>query len=77
MHNYLHVLLHANSEQIKNGSTEEGLQRSHQLFKGTFLHQRLWFYTRQPNQIFTETAKTLLDFGSLIRCNGIIKKVNR
>jgi REP element-mobilizing transposase RayT len=35
MHNHLHLLLHVDSEQVNNWSTDEGLKRWHQLFKGT------------------------------------------
>ncbi|TWX62701.1 transposase, partial [Colwellia sp. C1TZA3] len=40
MHNHLHIVLHVNSEQVKSWSTEEALQRWHQLFKGTRLTQQ-------------------------------------
>ena len=40
MHNHLHIVLHVDSEQIKNGSTGEVLARWHQLFKGTLLTQQ-------------------------------------
>jgi REP element-mobilizing transposase RayT len=37
MHNHLHIVLHVDSEQVKNWSTDEVLSRWHQLFKGTYL----------------------------------------
>ena len=40
MHNHLHIVLHVDSEQVKNWSTAEVLTRWHQLFKGTLLTQR-------------------------------------
>jgi len=40
MHNHLHVVLHVDSEQVKNWSTGEVLARWHQLFKGTLLTQQ-------------------------------------
>ncbi len=40
MHNHLHLVLHVDSEQVKNWSTAEILQRWHQLFKGTLLTQK-------------------------------------
>ena len=40
MHNHLHIVLYADSEQVKNGSTGEVLARWHQLFKGTLLTQQ-------------------------------------
>ncbi|MFT6088088.1 MAG: REP element-mobilizing transposase RayT [Glaciecola sp.] len=40
MHNHLHIVLHVDSEQVKNWSTDEVLQRWHQLFKGTLLTQK-------------------------------------
>ncbi|TWX46555.1 transposase, partial [Colwellia hornerae] len=46
MHNHLHIVLHVDSEQIKSWSTEEVLQRWHQLFKGTLLTQK--YANKQP-----------------------------
>ena len=40
MHNHLHIVLHVDSEQVKNWSTGEVLERWHQLFKGTLLTQK-------------------------------------
>ena len=40
MHNHLHIVLHVDSEQVKNWSTGEVLTRWHQLFKGTVLTQK-------------------------------------
>ena len=40
MHNHLHIVLHVDSEQVKSWSTDEVLQRWHQLFKGTLLTQK-------------------------------------
>ena len=40
MHNHLHIVLHVDSEQVKNWSTAEVLARWHQLFKGTLLTQK-------------------------------------
>ena len=40
MHNHLHIVLHIDSEQVKNWSTGEVLARWHQLFKGTLLTQK-------------------------------------
>ncbi|TWX52539.1 transposase, partial [Colwellia hornerae] len=46
MHNHLHLVLHVDSEQMKSWSTEEVLQRWHQLFKGTLLTQK--YTNKQP-----------------------------
>ncbi len=46
MHNHLHIVLHVDSEQVKNWSTEDVLQRWHQLFKGTLLTQK--YSNKQP-----------------------------
>ncbi|WP_019026560.1 hypothetical protein [Colwellia piezophila] len=46
MHNHLHIVLHVDSEQVKNWSTDEILQRWHQLFKGTLLTQK--YSNKQP-----------------------------
>jgi REP element-mobilizing transposase RayT len=40
MHNYLHIVLHVDSEQVKLWSMGEVLKRWHQLFKGTLLTQK-------------------------------------
>ncbi|MCJ8321145.1 MAG: transposase [Colwellia sp.] len=40
MHNHLHIVLHVDSEQVKNWTMDEVLQRWHQLFKGTLLTQK-------------------------------------
>jgi len=40
MHNHLHLVLHVDSEQVKNWSTADILQRWHQLFKRTLLTQK-------------------------------------
>ena len=40
MHNHLHLVLHVDSKQIKQWTTEDILQRWHQLFKGTLLTQQ-------------------------------------
>lgn len=40
MHNHLHIVLHVDSEQVKNWSTGEVLERWHQLFKGTLLTKK-------------------------------------
>jgi hypothetical protein len=40
MHNHLHIVLHVDSEKVKSWSTDEVLQRWHQLFKGTLLTQQ-------------------------------------
>ena len=47
MHNHLHIVLHVDSEQVKSWSTDEVLQRWHQLFKGTLLTQK---YTNKLNE---------------------------
>ncbi|MFT7009810.1 MAG: REP element-mobilizing transposase RayT [Colwellia sp.] len=47
MHNHLHIVLHVDSEQVKHWSTEEVLQRWHQLFKGTLLTQK---YSNKKNE---------------------------
>jgi REP element-mobilizing transposase RayT len=39
MHNHLHILLHVDSKQVKQWTTDEILERWHQLFKGTLLAQ--------------------------------------
>lgn len=46
MHNHLHIVLHVDSEQVKNWSTDEVLQRWHRLFKGTLLTQQ--YSKKQP-----------------------------
>jgi REP element-mobilizing transposase RayT len=46
MHNHLHIVLHVHSEQVKSWSTENVLQRWHQLFKGTLLTQK--YSKKQP-----------------------------
>jgi REP element-mobilizing transposase RayT len=46
MHNHLHIVLHVDSESIENWSTDEVLQRWHQLFKGTLLTQK--YTNKQP-----------------------------
>ncbi|AOW76148.1 transposase [Colwellia sp. PAMC 20917] len=46
MHNHLHIVLHVDSEPIERWSTDEVLQRWHQLFKGTLLTQR--YSNKQP-----------------------------
>jgi REP element-mobilizing transposase RayT len=46
MHNHLHIVLHVDSEQVNNWSTDEVLQRWHQLFKGTLLTQK--YSKKQP-----------------------------
>jgi REP element-mobilizing transposase RayT len=46
MHNHLHIVLHVDSEQVKNWSTAEVLSRWHQLFKGTLLTQK--YQNNQP-----------------------------
>ena len=40
MHNHLHLVLHIDIEKVINWSTDEVLERWHQLFKGTFLTQQ-------------------------------------
>jgi REP element-mobilizing transposase RayT len=40
MHNHLHIVLHVDVEQVKAWSTNEVLERWHQLFKGTLLTQK-------------------------------------
>ena len=40
MHNHLHLVLHVDSEQVKTWTTDEVLNRWHQLFKGTLLTQK-------------------------------------
>ncbi len=40
MHNHYHILLHINSKESKNWSTEEVITRWHQLFNGSVLTQR-------------------------------------
>jgi REP element-mobilizing transposase RayT len=46
MHNHLHIVLHVDSEQVKNWSTAKALTRWHQLFKGTLLTQK--YQNNQP-----------------------------
>jgi len=46
MHNHLHIVLHVDSEQEKNWSTSEVLERWHQLFKGTLLTRK--YQNKQP-----------------------------
>ncbi|MCP4986792.1 MAG: Mobile element protein [Colwellia sp.] len=40
MHNHLHIVLHVDTEQVKNWTTGDVLERWHQLFKGTHLTQQ-------------------------------------
>ena len=40
MHNHLHLVLHVDSEQAKDWTTEDVLTRWHRLFKGTLLTQQ-------------------------------------
>lgn len=47
MHNHLHIVLHVDSEQVKNWSTGEVLEHWHQLFKGTLLTQK---YSNKHNE---------------------------
>lgn len=46
MHNHLHLVLHVDCEQIKQWTTEDVLQRWHQLFKGTLLTRQ--YLNKQP-----------------------------
>ncbi|MFT6195179.1 MAG: REP element-mobilizing transposase RayT [Cognaticolwellia sp.] len=59
MHNHLHLVLHADSEQVNNWSTLDVLTRWHTLFKGTFLtrkYQREQSLTKFEMAIVEETA---------------------
>jgi REP element-mobilizing transposase RayT len=40
MHNHLHIVLHVDSDKVKNWSIAQVLTRWHQLFKGTLLTQK-------------------------------------
>jgi hypothetical protein len=60
MHNHLHLVLHADSEQVKNWSTLDVLTRWHKLFKGTLLtrkYQREQSLTKFEMEIVEETAQ--------------------
>ena len=46
MHNHLHIVLHVDSDQVKQWSTDEVIQHWHQLFKGTFLTKK--YQNKQP-----------------------------
>lgn len=46
MHNHLHLVLHVDSEQVKNWSTDKVLKRWHQLFNGTYLTRQ--YQNKQP-----------------------------
>ncbi|KGJ90962.1 transposase [Colwellia psychrerythraea] len=46
MHNHLHLVLHVNTEQMRSWSTEEILNRWHQLYKGTLLTKK--YSNKQP-----------------------------
>jgi hypothetical protein len=46
MYNYLHLVLHVDSEEAKSWTISEVLQRWHQLFKGTLLTQQ--YQIKQP-----------------------------
>jgi REP element-mobilizing transposase RayT len=46
MHNHLHIVLRVDSDKVKTWSTEEVLERWHQLFKGTLLTQQ--YLNKQP-----------------------------
>jgi len=52
MHNHLHLVLHVDSEQVKNWSTDDVLQRWHKLFKGTLLTQK--YTNKQPLDKFQQ-----------------------
>jgi REP element-mobilizing transposase RayT len=60
MHNHLHLVLHVDSEQVKNWTTLDVLSRWHKLFKGTLLtrkYQREQSLTKFEMAIVEETAQ--------------------
>ncbi|MFT6194562.1 MAG: REP element-mobilizing transposase RayT [Cognaticolwellia sp.] len=60
MHNHLHLVLHVDSEQVKNWTTLDVLSRWHKLFKGTLLtrkYQREQALTKFEMEIVEETAQ--------------------
>jgi REP element-mobilizing transposase RayT len=60
MHNHLHLVLHADSEQVNNWSTLDVLTRWHTLFKGTLLtrkYQRERSLTKFEMAMVEETAQ--------------------
>jgi REP element-mobilizing transposase RayT len=60
MHNHLHLVLHVDSEQVKNWTTLDVLSRWHKLFKGTLLtrkYQREQALTKFEMVIVEETAQ--------------------
>jgi REP element-mobilizing transposase RayT len=60
MHNHLHLVLHVDSEQVKNWTTLDVLSRWHKLFKGTLLtrkYQREQALTKFEMAIVEETAQ--------------------
>jgi REP element-mobilizing transposase RayT len=60
MHNHLHLVLHVDSEQVKNWTTLDVLSRWHKLFKGTLLtrkYQREQSLTKFEMEIVEETAQ--------------------
>ena len=86
MHNHLHLVLHVDSEQVKNWSTSDVLERWHTLFKGTFLTQK--YQNKQPLDKFQlamveDTAdiykKRLMDISWFMRSlnEPIARQANR
>ena len=60
MHNHLHLVLHVDSEQVKNWTTLDVLSRWHKLFKGTLLtrkYQREQALTKFEMAMVEETAQ--------------------
>jgi REP element-mobilizing transposase RayT len=60
MHNHLHLVLHVDSEQVKNWTTLDVLSRWHKLFKGTLLtrkYQREQALTKLETAMVEETAQ--------------------
>jgi REP element-mobilizing transposase RayT len=60
MNNHLHLVLHVDSEQVKNWTTLDVLSRWHTLFKGTLLtrkYQREQSLTKFEMAIVEETAQ--------------------
>jgi REP element-mobilizing transposase RayT len=60
MHNHLHLVLHVDSEQVKNWTTLDVLSRWHKLFKGTLLtrkYQREQSLTKFEMAMVEETAQ--------------------
>jgi REP element-mobilizing transposase RayT len=77
MHNHLHIVLHVDSEPIERWSTDEVLQRWHQLFKGTLLTQK--YSNKQPLdkfQLATVESTTEIYKQRLIDISWFMRSLN-